>query len=110
MTHFKNRTLRRLKQGDKDATLLAIHYEDGMDQSTKFFVVSLDKSTSDKGKASPGWSSKRKCIVHKFDDPVENIPDFVDEIIEQVQKTAEGSSIWKRGLINRCVDSYFSED
>lgn len=104
--HYRSIALQRVERGQEDATMLMIYCEDGLYQSTRHFVVSIDKSAIAREKSD--WRSTRASVIDEYEDPMDAEPDFVDEIIELVQKTAGDSNvnIWKDGLIDDCVNMY----
>lgn len=105
-THYRNMALHRVERGQKDVTMLTICCEDGLYESTRHFVVSIDKSAIAREKSD--WRSTRASVIDEYEDPMDAEPDFVDEIIELVQKTAgePNVNIWKDGLIDDCVNMY----
>lgn len=107
--HFRTLALQRVERNDSGATMLSLHYQDGHDWSTKFFVIRLDKAHV--VQAEERWRSKRPSTVDANGASLEAIPDDVDEIIDIIERTAHRlrSSIWAPGLIEGCVDDYFKK-
>lgn len=104
--YFKNLTLQRVERGDKDATMLAICCNDRQSVPTKYFVVSMDKSSSDHSLTD--WLTLRR--MHN-DGRTTRWPPFslMEDVLSYVLIQARDTDInfWKAKFINKCVDEFF---
>lgn len=104
--YFKNLTLQRVERGDKDATMLAICYDDRQSVPTKFFVVSMDKSGSDHSLTE--WLTLRRMGNYGR---IPRWPPFslMEDVLSYVLIQARDMDInfWKAKFINKCVDEFF---